>query len=136
VIVVIDPSHAGVRAAGTMKTLLGQMQEGFMPATRHLASPELVEVTRRTYRQARTQGALYVLNKVPDPDAEHFLWQRLLEAGLNVVASIPDDPVLRQAWLEGTRLHSTTANAEAVKIVRALEEKRGCFASNRPAGSI
>jgi CO dehydrogenase nickel-insertion accessory protein CooC1 len=131
VIVVIDPSYAGVRAAVAMKSLLGQMQEGCLPATRHLASPELVELTQRTYREARTQGALYVLNNVADPDTEHFLWQRLLEAELSVVASIPHDPVLRQAWLEGMPLHSATANAEAAKIVRALEERRGRFASTR-----
>jgi CO dehydrogenase nickel-insertion accessory protein CooC1 len=125
VIVVIDPSCAGVRAAVTMKTLLEQMHGGFMPATRHLASPELVELSQRMYREARTQGALYVLNKVPDTDTEHFLWQQLLEAELNVAASIPDDPAVRQAWLEGIPLISARASAEAAKIVRALEEERG-----------
>lgn len=128
VIVVIDPSYAALRAAATMKTLLDQMHAGFLPATRHLASPELVELTRRAYQEARTKGALYVLNKVPDPDTEHFLWQRLLEAEINVAASIRDDPALRQAWLEGACLHSADAEEEAAKIVRALEQKRGCFA--------
>jgi len=58
VIIVTDPSYAGVRAAATMKRLLEQMHSGFMPATRHLAVPELVELTRRAYREARTKGAL------------------------------------------------------------------------------
>jgi CO dehydrogenase nickel-insertion accessory protein CooC1 len=129
VIVVMDPSHAGVRAALTMKSLLDQMQAGQMPATRHLKSPELVELTRRAYQTARTQGILYVLNKVPDTDTEHYLWQRMMEAGINAVVSIPEDPDLRQAWLEGVPLHSAAAEAEAAKIVRALEEKRGCFAN-------
>lgn len=132
VIVVIDPSHAGVQAAATMKTLLDQMHAGFLPATRHLGSPDLVELTRRSYQEARTQGALYVLNQVPDTDTEHFLWQRLLEAEINVVASIGDDPGLRQAWLEGTRLRSVAGGAEAAKIVRALEQKRGCFLEEHP----
>jgi CO dehydrogenase nickel-insertion accessory protein CooC1 len=135
VIVVMDPSYAGVRAAATMKTLLDQMHAGFLPATRHLASPELVELTRRSYLEARTKGALYVLNKVPDADTEHFLWQRLLEAEINVVASIPDEPALRQAWLEGTPLHSAHAEAEAAKIVRALEQNRGCFAEEHTVPS-
>lgn len=108
VLVVMDPSYAGVRAAATLKTLLDQMHAGFLPATRHPASPELVELTRRAYQEARTKGTLYVLNKVPDTDTEHFVWQRLLEAEINVVASIPDEPALRQAWLEGTPLHSAT----------------------------
>jgi CO dehydrogenase nickel-insertion accessory protein CooC1 len=132
VIVVMDPSHAGVRAAVTMKTLLNQMQAGHLPATRHLASPELVEMTRRAYQTARTQGVLYVLNKVPDPDTEHFLWQRLMEAEINAVISIPEDSSIRRSWLEGVALHSAPAEAEAAKIVRALEEKRGCFAGARP----
>jgi CO dehydrogenase nickel-insertion accessory protein CooC1 len=135
VIVVMDPSYAGVRAAVTMKTLLDQMRAGFLPATHHLASPELVELTRRAYQEARTQGVFYVLNKVPDPDTEHFLWQRLLEAEINVVASVHEDSNLRQAWLEGAPLHSIAGEAEAAKIVRALEQKRGCFASARPVGS-
>jgi len=135
VIVVMDPSYAGVRTAATMKTLLDQMHAGFLPATRHLASPELVELTRRSYQEARTKGALYVLNKVPDVDTEHFLWQRLLEAEINVVASIPDEPGLRQAWLEGTPLHSAHAEAEAAKVVRALEQNRGCFAEDHAVPS-
>ena len=131
VIVVMDPSHAGVRAAVTMKTLLDQMQAGHLPATRHLKSPELVELTRRAYQTARAQGILYVLNKVPDTDTEHFLWQRMMEAEINAVVSIREDPDLRQAWLEGLPLHSAAAEAEAAKIVRALEQKRGCFTGER-----
>lgn len=88
VIVVMDPTYAAVRAAVTMKRLLEQMHGGFVPATRHLASPELVELTQRAYREARTRGALYVLNKVPDPDTEHFLWQRLLEAEIQVATTL------------------------------------------------
>jgi CO dehydrogenase nickel-insertion accessory protein CooC1 len=70
-----------------------------------------------------------VLNKVPDADTEHFLWQRLLEAEIPVTASIPDDPALRQAWLEGALLQSATGDAEAAKLVRALEERRGGFSA-------
>jgi CO dehydrogenase nickel-insertion accessory protein CooC1 len=131
VIVVMDPSHAGLRAAVTMKTLLDQMQAGHLPATRHLKSPELVELTHRAYQTARTQGVLYVLNKVPDADTELFLWQRMMEAEINAVVSICEDSDLRQAWLEGLPLHSAPAEAEAAKIVRALEQKRGCFAGER-----
>jgi len=131
VIVVIDPSYAGVRAAATMKTLLDQMHAGVFPATRHLASPELVEMMQRSYQEACTKGALYVFNKVPDADTEHFLRQALIETEINVVASIPDEPSLRQAWLEGAPLHSIHAEAEAAKIVHALEERRGGFAETR-----
>ena len=135
VIVVIDPSYAGVRAAATLKRLLEQMHSGFLPATRHLTSPDVVELTQRTYREARTRGALYVLNKIPDPDTEQFLWQRLLEAEIHVAATIPDDPALRQAWLEGIPLHSVTAEAEAAKMARALEEKSVVVQNRRRGGA-
>ncbi|MHB1309278.1 MAG: hypothetical protein ACYC23_19550 [Limisphaerales bacterium] len=38
----------------------------------------------------------------------------------------------RQAWLESTRLRSVAGGAEAAKIVRALEQKRGCFLEEHP----
>lgn len=110
-----------------MKTLLDRLRDGFLPATRHLAAPDLVELTRRSYREARTLGALYVLKKVPDTDTEHFLWQRLLAAAIQVTASLPDDPALRQAWLEGTALESAVGDVETVKLVRGLETGRGGF---------
>jgi hypothetical protein len=126
-VVVIDPSYAGVQAGVAMRTLLEQMHAGRMPATRHLQSPELVKLTEAAYRTARTRGAVYVLNKVPDVETEHQLWQLLVQAGIYAVASVGDDPELRRAWLEGLPLASASARAEAAKIVRALEEGRGRF---------
>lgn len=138
VVSVIDPTHAGVQAAATMRMLLEQMHAGRMPATRHLQSPELVKVTEDAYRMARTKGALYVLNKVPDAETERQLWQLLIQVGIQPGATIADDPELRRAWLEGLPLASASALAEAAKIVRALEEGRGRFAQaesqQTPAG--
>lgn len=127
VVCVIDPTLAGVRAAVTMRTLLEQMHEGRRPATRHLQTPELVRLTEDAYRNARTRGAVYVLNKVPDAETEHQLWQLLVQEGIQPVASITDDPELRRAWLEGFPLASASARAEAAKVVRALEIERGRF---------
>lgn len=121
VVVVIDPSFAGVRAAVTMQTLLEQMRAGHLPATRHLQSPELIQLTEEAYRTARTKGAVYVLNKVPDPETEHELWQLLIEAGIHATASIPEDAGLRHAWLENSPLKSNPAQAEAAKIIKTLE---------------
>jgi len=131
VIVVMDPSYAALHAGATMKTLLGQMRAGFLPATRHLASAERIELTLRAYREARTQGALFVLNKVPDSDTERLLGQRLRELGLHTVASIREDPALRQAWLQGDCLRSASAEAEADQIVRELERQCGSPANRQ-----
>jgi CO dehydrogenase maturation factor len=121
IIVVVDPSYASVQMAVTMKTLVEQMHAGHLPATRHLVLPELVELSQRAFQTARTKGVAYVLNRIPDPDTEHFLWQRLVQAGINPIATIRDEPNLRQAWLEGTRVDSPPALVEAAKIVKALE---------------
>ncbi len=121
-VVVIDPSHAGVQAAIAMKKLLEQMQSGFMPATQHLKSPDLVKLTEDSYRHAKTKGAVYVLNKVPDAETEHQLGQRLVHAGIQPVASMREDRDLRTAWLNGDPLVSASVSAEVAKIVQALEE--------------
>lgn len=131
IVVVIDPSYAGVRAAITMQTMLDEMRAGHLPATRHLNSPELVQVTEQAYKNARTKGVLYVLNKVPDLETEHQLWQQLVQAGIQASASIPDDPQLRRAWLEGLPLDSPAGTAEARKIVKNLER----MAANASASS-
>jgi CO dehydrogenase nickel-insertion accessory protein CooC1 len=133
VVLVIDPSYAGVQAAATMKTLLEQLHHGALPATRHLQSPEMIRLLEASYRGARTKGAVYVLNKVADAEIEYQLWQRLLGAGLHATAVIRDDPQLRAAWLEGSPLRSVPALAEAAKLVRALEEGRGAFVEDGPA---
>ena len=133
VVLVIDPSYAGVQAAVTMRTLLDQMHRGALPATRHLQSPELIRVLHDSYLRARTQGALYVLNKVTDAETEFEVWQRLVGAGLQPTASIQDDPHIRRAWLEGSPLGSLSAMAEAAKLVRALEEGRGALETATPA---
>jgi CO dehydrogenase nickel-insertion accessory protein CooC1 len=104
------------------------MQAGELPATRHLQSPELVEWIHDSYRQARTKGCLFVLNKIADDETELALWSRLLTAGIQATASIQEDPQIRSAWLEGRPLESPAAQAEAMKLVRALEEGRGAFA--------
>jgi len=123
IVVVLDPSYAGIRAAATMKTMLDQMRAGCLPATQHLASPEQADVIRRAYREARTKGALYVLNKVPDAQTERLMRQRLLESQIEALASIREDSELRRSWLQGECLQSAAAEAEGVKIVRALEQQ-------------
>jgi len=61
---------------------------------------------------------LYLLNKVADAEIEYQLWQRLLGAGLHATAVIRDDPRIE---------------AEAAKLVRALEEGFGAFVGSAPA---
>ncbi len=121
VVVVVDPSYAGLRAAVTMKALLEQMREGHLPSTRHLDSPEVVEITRRMYREARTKGALYVLNKVPDAETERRLRDSLEAEGIRVSAIIREDADIRRAWLAGDRIDGAGAMSAIADVVRELE---------------
>lgn len=125
VIGVIDPSFAGVRAAVTLETLMRQMQAGATPATHHLPSADLVRQTEAIYQNARTRGAMYVLNRVPDLETEQLLRHKLLEEGIYPVATLPDEPSLRQAWLEGMPLDSACGRGEVLRLVRALGEEVG-----------
>jgi CO dehydrogenase nickel-insertion accessory protein CooC1 len=121
VVVVIDPSYAALQAAVTLRKLVEQMRAGHLPATHHLGSPGLVELTERQYRSARIRGVRYVLNKVADSDTEYELRQRLLDAGIQATAVIREEPGLQRAWLEGAALECAQAASEAAKIVRAFE---------------
>jgi CO dehydrogenase maturation factor len=129
---VIDPSHSGIQAAITLHQLLRQMFAGQLPATRHLSSPELVKMSEDAYRHARTRGALFVLNKIPDDQTEQRVEELLADADICPAASIRDDPQLRRAWLEGLPLASASALMEAERIVRKLEAGRGQFPRERP----
>lgn len=120
-LVVVEPSHAAVRMAVTMKNLLAQLHAGHPPATQHLPSQELADLVSQAYQSARINDACYVLNKVPDADTERLLRQQLLEADIHPSATIPEDEGLRDAWLGNTRLRSAPASVEAGKIVKALE---------------
>jgi CO dehydrogenase maturation factor len=131
VIMVVDPTRAALRAAVTMKTLLRELREGRPPATQHLKSPELVELTLGTYRAARTRGILYVLNKCPDAETEDHMRHLLLSVGINVAASVQDLPEIRQNWFDGAALQGNTAGLQMFKLVHALEQASGnCARAN------
>jgi len=130
VVGVIDPTGPGVRAAVTIRTLLDQMHAGGMPATRHLGSQHLVKITEDAYRAARTQGVVFVLNKVADLDAEFDLCQLLVQSGIQATAAFAEENALRIAWLKGLPLESASARSEAGKIVRALKDGLGRFSES------
>lgn len=135
VVVVIDSSFAGVRAAITMQGLIDQLRAGRKPATRHLTSAHLAALAEENYKRARTKGVFYILNKVPDPETEHELWQQLIAGRIPAGAVIREDPEIRRAWLEGVPVTSAAALAEAEKVVKAMEENRGAQEATASAKS-
>jgi CO dehydrogenase nickel-insertion accessory protein CooC1 len=135
-VMVIDPTRAALRAAITMKTLLQEVRAGHPPATKHLKSPELIDLTLETYRAAQTRGAIYVLNKVCDANVEEKMRHLLMSAGINVAASIRDIPELRQAWFEGAPLRGMPVEDPMSKIVIALEQELGLFKHAQSLGPL
>ncbi|MFO7680921.1 MAG: P-loop NTPase [Chloroflexota bacterium] len=121
IIVVVDPTVAAVQMAINMRDMVDQLKAGGLPATAHLAFPELVELAYQLYRDAKVQGVLFILNKVRDESTERFLRDRLSQEGIEPLGVIHDTPALSMAWLMGEPLIQSAAQVEADRIVMALE---------------
>jgi CO dehydrogenase nickel-insertion accessory protein CooC1 len=121
IVVVVDPTVAAVQMAIHMRDMVDQLKAGGLPATAHLALPELVELAYQLYRDAKVQGVLFILNKVNDEFSERFLREKLSAAGIEPIGVIPDTPALSRAWLMGEPLTQAAAQMEMAGIMRALE---------------
>ncbi len=121
IVVVVDPTVAAVQMAINMRDMVDQLRAGGLPATAHLEFPELVELAYQLYRDAKVKGVLFVLNKVRDELTERFLRDRLSQEGIEPLGIIHDTPALSMAWLMGEPLIQTPAQAEADRIVKAME---------------
>jgi CO dehydrogenase nickel-insertion accessory protein CooC1 len=121
IVVVVDPTVAAVQMAINMRDMVGQLKSGGLPATAHLEFPDLVELAYQLYRDAKVQGVLFVLNKVCDELTEQLLRDKLSKEGIEPLGVIHDTPALSMAWLLGEPLIKTPAQAEADRIVKAME---------------
>jgi CO dehydrogenase nickel-insertion accessory protein CooC1 len=121
IIVVVDPTTAAVQMAINMQEMVAQLKAGGLPATAHLAHPDLIEWAYKLYREARIKDVLFVLNKVQDEETETYLRQRLAKHGIEPMGVIHDDPALSIAWLRGAAFGETAVQAEASHIMQALE---------------
>lgn len=120
-LVVIDPTQAAIQMAADMKAMVEKIKAGVLPATRHLDSPELVELANRLFTGAAIRGVLFVLNKVDNTETESYLRQKLAEKGLEPVGVLPRHPSVTHTWLKGDTLDSGELIDAAAKIVAALE---------------
>jgi CO dehydrogenase maturation factor len=132
-IVVVDPTNAGLQMAIDMKDMVGQIQSGALPATRHLADSRLVEMAEKVFREARIKGVLFVLNKVRDEEAQSYLKGKLKENGIEPIGMVHADDSIEMAWLTGTPLEQTDAKKEAQRIVEKLEAAEEAFFSITPS---
>jgi len=122
-LVVVDPTTAALQMAIHLTGMIREMRKGVPPATRHLASPRLVELAERQFREAHVQNVVAVLNRVPDADTEAFLRARLGDRGVDVLGVVHESPDIPRQWLGGERLHSSPAATDASAIVRSLERR-------------
>lgn len=120
-VVVIDPTSTAVELAVHLKRMVDRIKAGELPATKHLKSPELVELANRTFREAKIKDALFVLSKIPNRRTEKYLRKRLAERGLKPSGIIHEDPTIAVSWLRGTPLEVRKRKEEVERIIAELE---------------
>lgn len=124
-IVVVDPTQAALQMAIHMRDMVRAIHAGGLPATHHLAQPELVAIANRLYREARIKEAVCVLNKVTDEATEETMRTVLAEAGLSPLGVVYDDPAITRAWLRGEAIDGgqSRAAADVAAFTRALQAR-------------
>jgi CO dehydrogenase nickel-insertion accessory protein CooC1 len=107
--------------ASDMVNMVHQMKAGALPATKHLESPELIEVANMLFRESDIKDVLFVLNKVHDEDMEDYVRSKLREQDITPIGAIREDPSIAMAWLKGMPLEGAEVSKEAERIVEKLE---------------
>ena len=120
-ILVVDPTGASVHMAANMKDMIDRLKAGEPPATAHMESPELAEIARRIFREARIKGVLLVLNKVDDQETESYLREKLAEGGMKPIGVVHRDRSISRSWLKGEPLEVPNLEREMDRIVDELE---------------
>jgi CO dehydrogenase maturation factor len=127
-VTVIDPTTASIHIAVHLKELLHKLKAGAPPATEHLEDPHLVALAHRFLESSQVMGVLAVLNKVRGSEEESFLRQALRTRGIEVLASLPENPEIREAWLRGRPLPEGYDQHEIGALISALERRQSLSA--------
>jgi CO dehydrogenase nickel-insertion accessory protein CooC1 len=112
------------------------LRAGDPPATRHLADPALAALARRLFSESTIRGVLVVLNRIPDPETEHYLRRRLAAGGLEPIGVVREHPELARSALRGVPLDWTVARAEAMALAERLEAAASAARSGTPTRSL
>jgi CO dehydrogenase nickel-insertion accessory protein CooC1 len=122
ILVVVDPTTAGLQMAVHLQRMYGDLRNGVPPATAHLDEPALVEAALRQYEESRARGVASILNRVPDADTEAYLRGKLgALGGPPVLGTIPEDRTLQTQWLRGEELAAPALSERIRSLVLALE---------------
>lgn len=117
IVVVCDPTTAGLGVARCMHQLINDLEHGAEPATRHIESPELAALARELFKQSRLSRMTVLLNRVPDSSTEQYMRSVLDNWGIEAIGCLPDVPAIREAWLRSTALPLDEAIAASVNQV-------------------
>lgn len=121
-VVVIDPTTASIQMAADMQHMVDQVKAGQLPATKHLESPDMVELANQIFLRASIRGVLFVLNRVTSEQMQDYLCHKLKVHGLKISGVIYADANIALAWLNGSMLESRQARQQAQTVIEELEE--------------
>ena len=121
VIVVVDPTQAAMKMARDMKAMVREIKAGTPPATQHLEIPELADLARRLFREARIKDVHFVLNNVADEETEAYMRQELAEEGIEPLGVIRRSASISRSWLRGEPIAEDGVGGDVDQIVGALE---------------
>jgi CO dehydrogenase nickel-insertion accessory protein CooC1 len=123
ILVVVDPTTAGLYMAVHLQRMWEKIRHGTPPATSHLEDQRMVEMAVRQFRECRVRGTGAVLNRTSDPDVEAYMRGKLgALRGPPVLATLPEDPSLQGRWLRGEEVWNHGLAARARPLVLGLED--------------
>ena len=132
-VVIVDPTSASVQLAADMAASVRLLRSGIRPATRHLDRPDLVDIADRNFARARTSDCFVLLNRISGPRVERKLRKRLGEVGIEPVGSIPTEPRIAEAWLDGAPV-SVSMPSRAIDAIDGLIARMETSAAHRDLG--
>jgi CO dehydrogenase nickel-insertion accessory protein CooC1 len=128
-IVLVDPTIAAIEMAVNMRDTINQINDGKLPATKHLESPDLVTMANKLYMEARIRGAMYLLNKIGNSNTENYLKTKMAERGLEPNGVIYENPSISDSWLKGTPLEMNESQSDILGFIEKLEAAESLYAA-------
>jgi CO dehydrogenase nickel-insertion accessory protein CooC1 len=122
ILVVVDPTTAGVHMAAHLHRMWEKIRHGTPPATSHLEDQKLVDLAVRQFRECQVRGTSAILNRTSDPDVEAYMRGKLgALGGPPVLATLPENPGLQGRWLRGEEVWNHALAAQVRPLVLGLE---------------
>lgn len=119
-LIVVDPCMTALQAAIEMVHMVRRIQQGALPATKHLKDRQVADVMNELYTQASIRGTGVILNKVTNEATEIRMRKVLGKAGIYPLGSVRWDQAIADAWLEGSRVRHVQAETDISNILSEM----------------